>query len=326
MDHLREFVEANDGFATKRQLVARGATDRMLTAAVRWGSLTRVRNGWYTTRHADEPAVRAIRVGGRLTGMSALRELGVWEWHRRAVLHVAVRRRDSRLRRQDDRRKRYEPGRDPRLRVHWEADDRRDAGTVWAVPLLDALARVVLDESFETAVIALDWALATGRIDMIDVHRILAHAPRDRWAIADWVSDASHSILESRTRVRLRERGLQVRTQAWVSADVSPADLIVDETVMVETDGTQFYVGRFDTDRRKDLSATRAGLHALRPTWSMVRDEWDQVESAVLTALALRLGSAHVATCLARAVGNSGLRVRMRRATRRPPARAAPSS
>src|SRR5258707_14354661 len=75
---LSEIVNSLGGMAQKQQLVRRGAHDRDLTAAVRSRDVVRVRNGWYSTMDETSPELRAVRVGGRLTGISAIAAPGGW--------------------------------------------------------------------------------------------------------------------------------------------------------------------------------------------------------------------------------------------------------
>ena len=97
MPDIAALVASLGGMAQKQQLVARGARDLDLTGAVRRGEVERARQGWYTTLPRDDPAVRAVRVGGRLTGMSAVIALGGWSLGRHP-LHVSLRDNAARLR------------------------------------------------------------------------------------------------------------------------------------------------------------------------------------------------------------------------------------
>lgn len=314
MPSLRSFVASRGGFARKRELVAIGATDRMLTAAVRTGVLTRARNGWYTTRPESDPAVRAVRLGGRLTGMSALLPLGVWCWRPDTVLRVAVRPTDARLRSPDDRRVRWRREAHPGVRLSWDDDPARSDGTAWSVGVVDALVRVVLDEPFEQAVMALDWAWRSGRVDLLDFERVIARLPAELRGIREWVDPKSRSPLESGSRVRLRRRGHHVVTAVRMSDGLREIDLVVDGVVGLETDGREFHESTFESDRRKDLAMTLEGLHAIRVSARMVHELWPSIADAIEIAVSRRLGprSTRVAPPLP-AVGNSGSKMFQRR-------------
>ncbi|WP_411699474.1 hypothetical protein [Conyzicola sp.] len=296
MADIAELVDRLGGMAQKQQLVALGARDLDLTLAVRGGRVIRARQGWYSTLAEDDPRVRAVRVGGRLTGISAVIAAGGWVLGRHP-LHVSVHDNAARLRTPSNRfvqlAKRHVKG----LALHWDDGGVARRGTATSVDLRDALVRVVLDEEFETAVAALDWAVHTGRIDRMDFERIFAHLPRNRRAIREWVDGRCESLPESLTRTRLRMLGHDVDIQVRLG-DLERIDLVVDDCVGIETDGREFHESRFEEDRTKDLDITTAGLHPLRPSANMVFRKWDRIVLAVERAIAAR---APACSC-----GNSG--------------------
>jgi hypothetical protein len=165
------------------------------------------------------------------------------------------------------------------------------------VDLRDALLRVVLDEQFETAVAALDWALHTGRLDRIDFELLVLRLPKDMRHISEWVDERCESLPESLARTRLRLLGHSVESQVRVN-DLERIDLVVDDCVGLETDGEEFHVDRFESDRTKDIAITIANLHALRPSARMVFRQWHRVALAVETAIAARsrAGAGHPAS------------------------------
>lgn len=288
MDALVALVDQLEGFAQKHELVAHGATDRMLTAAVRSGRLRRPRRGWYSTLHERDPRFRAVRVGGRLTGMSALTELGAWTWDP-GPLHVAVRGNASRQRDQFRREIRRDPSRHHDVVVHWRTDRDRWPPSRATVHPMEALRRVVLDEPFEIAVAALDWSMRFGVIDTIGLHQIGRALPEERRRIVNWVDPACDSIPESICRTRFALRGFRVASQVPVG-DFERIDLVVEHVVALEIDGRQ-HAGSFERDRRKDLRITAKGLHAIRPTYWIVRSEFQALLSAVVVAIRARDGT-----------------------------------
>ena len=289
------------GFAQKRQLVARGARDFHLTAAVRNGSVRRARQGWYTTLGERDPRVRAVRVGGRLTGISAIAALGGWVL-RSDVLHVAVPPNAARLRSQYNRALHPPASRLKGVQLHWEQSEWGDSSMVG---LLEALRRVVVDESRETAIAALDWALHTGRIDEMDVAIVMHHvlpARRISWADLDPLCE---SLPESLARTRFRVAGFRVRSQVPLD-NGQRIDLLVDEVVGFEVDGEQYHRDKFEEDRAKDGLIIRAGYVAYRASARSVFGEWASVEATIVAAIA------------ARNLGNSGRPPQKRRRNRLP--------
>ncbi|MFP7760628.1 hypothetical protein [Marisediminicola sp. LYQ85] len=304
MNDLADTVIELGGMAQKQQLVKRGFRDRDLTRAVRAGDVVRARNGWYSTLPETDARLRAVRVGGRLTGVSSIAERGGWVTAA-PVLHVAAPPNAARLRSQHNRFRRLAPSVRAGVVVHW-SDHAGDRGDACHVPVLDALERVVLDEPLEVAVACLDWALCTAVLDRVDFETLILRLPGSvRW-IADWVDDRCDSLPESLARTRLRAAGHLVQSQVLLGTG-EPIDLVVDGEIALEVDGERWHWDRFERDRRKDLTITLSQRHALRPSARMVFGEWDVVVAAVLCALSARGVSAPSP------VENSGARVARRR-------------
>jgi hypothetical protein len=286
MADIAALVEALGGMAQKRQLVRRGARDIDLTLAVRRGEVVRARQGWYTTLPESDPRVRAVRVGGRLTGISAVIAAGGWVLGQHP-LHVSVHENAARLRTPHNRFIQLARRRVANLTLHWDDTDVASRGTAMCVDIRDALVRVVLDEDFETAVAALDWALHSDTIDSTDIARIMQHLPANRRAIAEWVDGRCESLPESLARTRFRLLGYQVDIQVRLN-DRERIDLVVEGCVGVETDGRAFHLETFEADRTKDVDITIADMHPLRPSANMVFTKWPRIVLAVQRAVAAR--------------------------------------
>jgi len=296
---LSVVVESQGGFATTRELRALGATERMLTAAVRFGHVRRVRNGWYSTVDRSDLRFRAVRRGGRLTGISAFVQWGGWVLFRPSVLHVAVPDNAARLRHTW------------RVRTHYEP--RQLGGTKTEVSVCDALVRVMLDERPDVSVPCIDWVLRSGRADLIDVERCVLELPLRARQIMRLVDRESRSVLESVARVRLLQAGFRVASQRRTGL-LGASDLVVEGQIALELDGREFHEKRFESDRRRDLITTTEGKHVIRASRRMVLDQWPAIVGAIRAALA------------ARRVGNSGTVVVPMRPLRQPHRRAAQGS
>lgn len=262
------------GIASTASLAAAGLSDYRVRSAVRAGVVVRVRNGWVTTLSATEPRVQAVRAGGLLTGISALRELGAWVLDPPPCVHIAVPAHASGRRARPDQ------------LLHWE-NPTAPPSRPGVAALGDALVRLALDESLDVAVPCFDWALFTARLDRVDFERILLRLPPSLRTIRAHIDRNSQSLLESIARVRLHARGWQVRSQVRVGVD-SAIDLVVEDHVALELDGRAFHESTFETDRRKDLAITMEGRHAIRVSMTMLRDSWGDVEAAIGCALAAR--------------------------------------
>lgn len=269
------FVRTNGGVASTNQLRSVCSEGRM-SALVREGALVRPRQGWYSVLPPSDPRFRAVAIGGRLTGVSALHEMGAWMLRPPAVLHVSVPRNAARLRTFDA----------TGFTIHWEPD-RENPHSPALCGLRQALTRAALDEDLEVSVPCFDWAFATGRLDRFDFEQVIAKLPRSARVIRDWVDPRSQSVLESVARVRLLRKGWAVRSQVLLP-DLRSIDLVVEDHVGLELDGRKYHESRFEADRSKDLAIAIDGRHAIRVSARQVYVGWDEVEAAVEAALAAR--------------------------------------
>lgn len=320
MPDIAAIVHSLGGLAQKQQLVARGARDLDLTRAVRDGQVSRARQGWYTTLPDSDLRVRAVRVGGRLTGISAIIQAGGWVLGAHP-LHVSVRANAARLRSQHNRRVRFNTGAPGGVVLHWDAAELSERGTAASVGLGDALLRVVLDEDLETAVAALDWALRTGALDEFDLEALMLRLPPDFRHIRFWVDDVCDSLPESLSRTRLRLCGHSVVSQVPLDSR-EQIDLLVDDCVGVDVDGEEFHLTRFERDRHKDANITIAKFYSFRPSARMVFTEWDTVLLAIETAISVHVRARHVGNSghgTARPPKIPGAALRRRRRRRRSP-------
>lgn len=286
MSSIRELVESFGGFARKRELVALGANDRHLTNAVKSGEVARARNGWYSTVETSDVRFRAVRVGGRLTGASALKAAGAWM---RDVpqLHVSLPRNSARLRSQWTRRKSLTATRKHGVVPHWDPDAVHRRGTRTSVDLRDALLVFLRDAPFEEAVAVLDWATRTSQIGMAELDSLISRLPSRLHGIRSWVDPRCDSYPESIARTRLKMRGFHVTSQVPVGW-LERIDLVVEDHIAVEVDGEEHHRDRFHKDRLKDLHIAIEGRHGIRISVPMIERGWDDVVSAITSALGAR--------------------------------------
>ena len=152
---------------------------------------------------------------------------------------------------------------------------------------------VILNEPLENAVPCVDWALSKGRMDVIDFEQALLHLPATARIAARWCDGRAQSVLESVARVRLRQRGYRVISQASTGM-LGANDLVIEDTVALELDGREFHESTFEADRRRDLITTIEGRHVIRVSAGMLRHDWPAILMAIEACLR------------ARRVGNSG--------------------
>jgi len=303
MTTIAELVSSAGGVLHKRDLVASGATDRHLTAAVRSRSVSRPRRGWYSTWSSHDPRYIAVAVGGRLTGASALHLLGAWSWSsRRPPVTVSVPETASRLRRRRG------------VRVVWDPVELSGRGSTWAVDPRDALARAVVEaRSFEDAVILVDWARDEGIVhDDDDAAEVLSRKRADAAGLVAWSEGGAESILESAAGTRLRRAGRHVVRQVRIEGTNKIIDMVVDGIIGFETDGRAHHERRFDEDRVKDADIAREGRIPFRASAQMVRDRWrstaEAIEALVHTAGGTRPVEGACNSSLPRVLGPRGRR------------------
>ena len=262
---LSTLMHALGDAASTRQLRQAGLTDRALTLAVREGRLVRPRNGVYAVPELAESTMTALRLGGRLSCVSAARSYGLWGGHD-ARLHIRV------------------PGHAGRSGAgavrHWGASEAH--AEIWRVSFADCLRTVVQCADVETAVAVLDTAIGSGRVTMTALTDLFASEPLASRATAALARPGSDSGVESILRQRLTARGHHVEQQLAV-AGVGRVDLRVDGSLFVEIDGFAYHSDHtaFERDRLRDTALALSGARWLRFPARQVIDHPDTVVATI---------------------------------------------
>lgn len=266
---LLNTIDQLGGIATRRQLLARGFTGPQLTAAVRAGVIRRVRQGHYALLDADVERLAAVRLGGRLGCLSAMKSLGLWAGREECV-HVTLPANAARLRTNVPLRHRDVALTPDRFRLpvvlHWRDVPlgRRVAGSAWRVDLVTALADVASCASRRDVRAAFESAIHAGRIELSDAQRLLDAVlpPRE---VPMVLSAASGSGAESYFIEELVTQGLTFRQQVSFSG-VGYVDFLVAGRLVVEVDGYEFHSSKeqFELDRERDAVLLGRGYPTLR--------------------------------------------------------------
>lgn len=285
-DDLLALLRRNGGAAPVIRLRARGVHDEDIAAAIRVGALVRVRHGWLALSDAPPEVVRAVRVGGTLTGSSALRLQNIWLLDDEP-LHVRVPPTASRLRSPHD-------GRAPLDRdahgvcVHYRTDPLAARGSIRPARdgVITAMAEMFRCEGVVPAMVALESALNRNVLPLQALEMLRAILPA--WA-SPYLDDAtaeSDSGLETIARLLFRRLRIPVRAQV-VIAGVRRVDLLVGDRLVLELDGRAFHSGAdFERDRRQDLELTLRGYLVVRLSYRMVVHDWDATHRAVRELIA----------------------------------------
>jgi very-short-patch-repair endonuclease len=235
---------------------------------------------------ADEAAVRAIRVGGRLGGFSAAAHYGlVVPEHLPLTVNVnpnACRLRTGRV--------------SDNVELLWrEAYDPSNASHL-AVSLFDCLRQVSMDVNAYDAIACLDSALKIGVLDIIDRELLRQSLPlrfRRRIDAADARSDG---YPESVARVRLTEAGVATQLQVAVLGE-RWIDIVIGDRLALEIDGRGKYLERtdgnpakivkkFEAEKKRDAHLVSLGYIVIHLTYEMVIYDWPGCLALIETVMA----------------------------------------
>lgn len=272
-------IARRGGLVATHELAADGITRSDIDANLGSGRIIRVRQGWYSRREIHPDMLAAARVGGRVTCQSALHLGGFWVV-RDTRLHLAVDRNDCQLRSPSDSRKRLSP--DDRVVVHWRTHptpSRLVVDPIGALAdLCDCASPDLITAVTDSVLLKRPWLR----------REVLALAGGAEAAVSRALL-AADGICESgiETLFWLRMRGLAPRRQVKV-ASVGRVDFVFGDRLIVEVDGYEFHSSRddFESDRRRDAVLSSRGYRVLRFSYRQVMDRWDEVESAVVSAIA----------------------------------------
>ncbi|WP_167131306.1 hypothetical protein [Paramicrobacterium chengjingii] len=296
---IADFLHRHGEIARSSTLLRHGASRRDIAAAVQHDEITRVMSGWVATPKADAEQIIAVRSGGRLGCISALRRWGLWgaddtRPHLAMPLHgrrlpsftvpiratAAVPHPHSPLT-VDTR---------PRLGApvrHWSAraaDDELD----WIVEPVEAIRQVLQCQDIEQAIACVDSALHHDAISLTDWLTIAHDLPPSRSVCRNLVDARADSGLESRIRVRLVRLGHRVDVQVPLPG-ASDLDLLVDDRVGLDLDGDSFHSTpeQRKRDLAKGLISMKQGIPTVRAGYSHALNNWDIVYVALTRLLAL---------------------------------------
>ncbi|MBA4024506.1 MAG: hypothetical protein C0482_19315 [Gordonia sp.] len=242
------------------ELRERELNDWLVRKQVRDGSLIRLRPGWYATPIADPVVVEAVRMGGALGCVSALRYHGLWVPPGYERVHVRV--------------SKY--GRREAARFcHGYGTAAPVLTAIDSVPVaLGTAAKCMTDEDWITVC---DSALNKAGWTIPDLQRHMGVVPEQMRALMRKCDPQSQSGTESLTRVRLRSAGFTVHVQPDIP-DVGWVDLRVGR-LLIECDSERHHTSleNYRNDRRRDRNALLGRWLTMRITYDDVLYGWDDV-------------------------------------------------
>ena len=274
-------VRRRGGALPISELARTGYPRRAVLAEVDAGRLVRVRHGWYAIPDAPVDLLRAVRVGGVLTGSSAARLHDLWLLDD-PLLHVRVPPTAARLRSPLD------PSEPLDRAMHGVCLHYRTIepeSSQGDVPARDGLARS-LAEMFRCsgtvpAMVALESALNRNVLPMQSLEVIRGMVPQWARRQLDLASLDADSGLETIARLLLTRLRVRVRAQVHI-AGVRRVDLLVGDRLVIELDGRAFHSREdFERDRVQDLELALRGYLVVRLSHRMVTSDWDRTHRAV---------------------------------------------
>jgi very-short-patch-repair endonuclease len=270
-------------------LEARGVGAATRSTLLREGHLVRLRNGWFARPDADADRARAVRIGGRITCMTALKQEGLWVMPDRR-LHVAVRENASRLRCPDNFHRKWDDGAHPDIRLHWTEHELDAPASVAVESLSTSIVHLVKCVDRNSAIVTIDSALNTSRggrrlLSMDDLGNALRLLSPSHERILDLVDSEAQSGLETLARLRLRGHGIRVRSQVQIDR-VGRVDVLIGDRLVLELDSRTHHLGEnYEKDRTRDLELFRQGFLTLRVSYRRVMFEWPSIEEAIRMAV-----------------------------------------
>ena len=253
------------GVLTWDELIAQGETQARVRRAVADGTLVRLRRGWYARSDADPRVAEAVRRGGVLSCVSALRHRGIWVPGRSDDVHARAGTSRDRT--------------GPFCSQHGRPES--VTGPVDEIPIALRHAARCLDP--EGLVVVCDSILNGEHLTLGDLASVLRDTPLAVRELFDRCDGAAQSGTESMVRLRLRARNIAVRTQVVIPR-VGIVDMVVGDRLIIETDGERYHSGleRYSEDRRRDREAARLGYITLRLTYVDVVELWERTEEIIL--------------------------------------------
>jgi very-short-patch-repair endonuclease len=273
-------IEHNE-VATRAVLLGGGISRGGLAAALASGALVRVRRDRYMRGDALRAARDAVRIGGRLTCLSALQLFGVFVFSN-SVTHVHIVRGMSRMRSAKTKAGALEPRRKRPQRLHWLPLVRPHEATDAQVGIVDALVPGVLCQEPRHAIATIDSALNKGLIELADLGDIFAALPRRFAVLRALVDGRAQSGPETLVRLMARALGCRVELQSWFEG-VGFVDLVINGWLVIECDSKEFHESweQQVKDRNRDLALAALGYVTLRLTAAQIMYRPDEVRAAI---------------------------------------------
>jgi very-short-patch-repair endonuclease len=259
---------------TTKELRAAGETVASIRLRIARRELFRIIAGWYGDPSTPQTDVLAMRTGGRLGCVSALRLHGAWH-PPDCGMHISFPSGAS---------GRRSAGRAPGEAVvrHWHDRVDRTGSAFGVVPLELALAEALQCQPNHYLIAILDSLLHRRLMSRNRLEAIVRRAPARVHHLLDHLDARSESGTESITRYRLAMSGLATRIQVTLRQK-DRLDLELDGWLAIEIDGRAHHAQEqaFTRDRKRVVRILREGRLVLQFTYATVIYDWDFVVETV---------------------------------------------
>lgn len=259
------------GVASTAQLLAGDWTRSRIRKAVTEGHLTRLRRGWFAFPTADPAVARAVRVGGVLSCVSALKKHWVWV-PRTTHLHVRPCAAAATI---------------APVGVRFCPTFSQQPSPKSALDSLPMALEVALRcLSFENRVVVIDSVLNRKLMHIADVRAIIGQLHGNHQNLLRAFDSKAESGTETMVRLRLRALGLQLTPQVPI-ANIGHVDLLVGERLVIEVDSITHHTSLEDyhNDRWRDLRLAALGYRVIRLSYHQVVFDWDEVVQLILSLI-----------------------------------------
>ncbi|PYE16448.1 very-short-patch-repair endonuclease [Williamsia limnetica] len=260
MPDVIRLISMDSGVYSTKELHRGGLTTWQIRREVDIGSLVALRHGWYATPTADPDVVSAVRAGGVLGCVAALRKHGLWVPPGYRRVHIRPTRHGELTTRQACRTFGPTP---------------RALAAVDPVPIaLLSAARCMTAEHW---IATCDSVLNTAGLSVAQLACEMGRPPKHILALMERCDRRSQSGTESITRTRLRANGFKVVVQPQI-AGVGHVDLRVGR-LLLECDSVTHHTSleNYHNDRRRDRRALVDGWLTMRITYDDVLYGWTGV-------------------------------------------------
>ncbi|PPI25626.1 MULTISPECIES: endonuclease domain-containing protein [unclassified Rathayibacter] len=243
-------------------------------AAVRNGTLTRLRPGWFAAADARADQQQAVLHAGFVSCVSFFDARGAYR-PEDDRLHLGVH--------SSNRARTTDPG----VVVHWSRRIPMPTGPAVVASTERALEHLLLCQPSDESVAVVDSALHRGIIGPGLLAGTMALLPARLHPLLSAFDGRAESGIESLTRFRLLACGVGCRPQAEIPG-VGRVDLLIDDWLVIELDGRRWHTAAeaFTRDRRRDAAAVLSGYTVLRFSYADVVHDWARTSTVILGTMA----------------------------------------